>query len=102
MPWNQCDAIRPFDTIAADAVWFLGDRDASRSKRPGNGVIQGVMTLCTARSVLTDEIVLTPSIYVLSASADMGTQTLRSKRRALKPGLTHHPYETHMMKWEGR
>jgi len=72
MPWNQCDAIRPFDTIAVDAGWFLGDRDASRSKRPGNGVIQGVMTLCTAWSVLTDEGVLTPSIYVLSARADMG------------------------------
>jgi len=39
MPWNQCDAIRPFDTIAVDSGWFLGDRDASRSKRPDSYVI---------------------------------------------------------------
>jgi len=72
MPWNQCDAIRSFDTIAVDAGWFLGDRDASRSKRLSSDVIQGVMTSCTAWSLLTDEGVLAPSIYVLSARAGMG------------------------------
>jgi len=73
MPWNQCDAIRPFDTITVDAGWFLGDRDASRSKKPGNDVIQGVMTLCAAWSVLTDE-----GVYVLSAREgmeDINTET---------------------------